>query len=88
MKYICKFCGKELSSARSLGGHITCCGNNPNRMTGKKKDFVKKIPLPSEYNTDKDDLFCQYCEKQCKNLNSLKQHEIRCKENPNKLQRD
>ena len=28
---------------------------------------------------------CQYCGKQCKNANSLIQHEIRCKENPNKI---
>ena len=32
----------------------------------------------------RNDLFCQYCGKQCKNLNSLKQHELRCKENPNR----
>lgn len=32
-----------------------------------------------------DDLFCKYCGKQCKNLNSLKQHEIRCKSNPNRV---
>ena len=32
----------------------------------------------------RDDLFCQYCGKQCKNLNSLKQHELRCKHNPNR----
>ena len=31
----------------------------------------------------RDDLFCQYCGKPCKNLNALKQHEIRCKHNPN-----
>lgn len=29
--------------------------------------------------------YCQYCNKECKSLNSLKNHEIRCKENPNKL---
>lgn len=28
---------------------------------------------------------CQYCGKECKNNNSLKQHEIRCKMNPNKI---
>lgn len=28
---------------------------------------------------------CQYCGKECKNLNSLRQHEVRCKENPNRL---
>ena len=28
---------------------------------------------------------CSYCGKECKNTNSLKQHEIRCKQNPNKI---
>lgn len=30
-------------------------------------------------------LYCKYCEKECKNKNSLIQHEIRCKENPDKI---
>jgi len=30
-------------------------------------------------------LYCQYCGKECKNLNSLKQHECRCQLNPNKI---
>lgn len=30
-------------------------------------------------------LYCQYCNKKCKNLNSLRQHEIRCKQNPNRI---
>jgi hypothetical protein len=29
---------------------------------------------------------CQYCEKECKNKNSLAQHEIRCKFNSNKIE--
>ena len=29
-------------------------------------------------------LFCQYCNRECKNINSLKNHELRCKENPNR----
>lgn len=29
--------------------------------------------------------YCKYCGKECKNKNSLIQHEIRCKENPNKI---
>lgn len=28
---------------------------------------------------------CKYCGKECKNKNSLTQHELRCKKNPNKL---
>lgn len=29
---------------------------------------------------------CKYCNKECKNLNSLRQHEIRCKLNPDKIE--
>lgn len=32
-----------------------------------------------------DNFICKYCGKICKNKNSLAQHEIRCKQNPNKL---
>jgi hypothetical protein len=31
---------------------------------------------------------CNYCGKECKNLNSLKQHEIRCSKNPNRIRCD
>lgn len=30
-------------------------------------------------------MYCQFCNKECKNLNSLRQHEIRCNNNPNKI---
>ena len=30
-------------------------------------------------------MICKFCGKECKNNNSLKQHEIRCKYNPNKI---
>lgn len=33
----------------------------------------------------RNDLFCQFCGKQLKNLNSLKQHEIRCANNPQRI---
>ena len=33
----------------------------------------------------KQKLYCKYCNKECTSLNSLKQHECRCKKNPNKL---
>ena len=32
----------------------------------------------------RNDLFCRFCGKECKNLNSLKQHECRCRDNPNR----
>lgn len=31
-------------------------------------------------------MICQYCGKECKNNNSLAQHEVRCKFNPNHIQ--
>ena len=40
---------------------------------------------PDSFNKTKiTDLHCQYCNKLCKNLNSLWHHEHLCKENPNK----
>lgn len=30
-------------------------------------------------------MYCEFCLKECKNKNSLKQHEVRCKSNPNKI---
>lgn len=82
----CKYCGKEYETKSQLGGHIIWCKENPNR-SGKcnfnvhrdKKRGVRNV------NLSRDDLFCQYCGKQCKSINSLKQHEIRCGSNPNKI---
>lgn len=37
-----------------------------------------------EQNRVRDDLFCEFCGKQCKSLNSLRQHSTRCAENPNR----
>lgn len=37
-----------------------------------------------ELNKTRDDLFCEFCGKQCRSLNSLRQHSTRCKENPNR----
>lgn len=35
-----------------------------------------------------EQFICRYCGKACKNKNSLAQHEIRCKENPDKISMD
>ena len=47
--------------------------------------YTKKNNSTNKFLEHRDDLYCQYCGKQCKNLNSLKQHECRCKLNPNKI---
>lgn len=45
-------------------------------------DFDMYTKCISEYNTPNDNLMCSYCNKSCKSLNSLIQHEIRCPSNP------
>ena len=44
----------------------------------------KKACNSSDFNTPIES-FCQFCNRKCHNLNSLKQHEIRCKLNPDKI---
>ena len=71
-KVICEKCGREISKsniAKHLRSHETYSEN-----------FEKE-----QYHLDHDDLFCKFCGKECENRNSLAQHEIRCKENPNKI---
>ena len=48
---------------------------------------VKAHDKPSRYckSVDHDGLNCKYCGKLCKHKNSLAQHEIRCRNNPDKL---
>ena len=75
MKYtICKYCNKEISK-NNITKHIRSHVNG----NYDKWQNIKHQTL------DHDDLFCKYCKKEYKNKNSLLQHEIRCKENPNKI---
>lgn len=64
MKYICQYCGKEFSDGKKLGGHITHCSKNPNRVSlkGKKskcrtniEQYVKEMKLihGDHFNYDK-----------------------------------
>ena len=82
----CKFCGREFEKKRQLVGHIMWCKNNPNR--NGKSGFIEYNKLPKEQKKknieSRNDLFCQYCGKQCKNIYSLKAHERLCKLNPNR----
>lgn len=83
--YICKYCGREFENRFKLNGHVCWCKSNPNakgKSNFNSKSGKEKMRLLNE---NRDDLFCQYCGKQCKNLNSLKQHEIRCKKNTNAI---
>lgn len=40
--------------------------------------------IDTAYHVSHDGLNCEYCNKLCKNKNSLAQHELRCKENPDR----
>lgn len=67
-KAACSICGK-LFDVANIKRHENSCGK------------PKKLDL---YQVSHDGLNCVFCNKLCKNLNSLTQHELRCKENPNR----
>ena len=70
---ICDKCGEEISTL-VFENHYRSCD-------GSEKRKYRENP----YHLDHDDLICKFCGKECKNKNSLVQHEIRCKENPQRI---
>jgi very-short-patch-repair endonuclease len=84
--YKCKYCGKEFEKKSQLAGHATHCKKNTNYDKNlkacsnniNKANSKPKIKDFTEYN-------CQYCGKLCIGKNSLVQHELRCKKNPEKI---
>ena len=88
-KPVCKYCNQEFSDTKAKGHHEHWCKLNPrynelhpsshtdNYITWKDSDFNKSQKLN-----------CQFCNKECHNFNSLRQHECRCKENPNRRDYD
>lgn len=90
--YRCKHCGKEFESKQKLGGHAIRCEMNPNAEKNKKsianshKVFNKSSLKYKQYNDKSIICICSYCGKECYGQNSLRQHEIRCKCNPNKIE--
>jgi hypothetical protein len=83
--YVCQYCGKKFEKPQPYSSHTGKCKLNPNRMHSLehlayarscKKDFNEK---------DLTEYTCQYCGKVCIGKNSLTQHEIRCKNNPNRI---
>ena len=69
MKKICSKCGLEIS-AQNYSRHTARCDGSGLRI------YIKQ-ELPKSLN-------CKFCGKECKNLNSLRQHECRCICNPNR----
>lgn len=66
-KVSCQYCGKEISKS-NITRHEESCKNK-----------AKKV----SYALTHDGLICQFCSKECKNRNSLCNHERMCKMNPN-----
>ena len=73
-KVECPICGRKITRI-NITKHIRSHETHP--------DYQER--LLKERHLDHDDLFCKYCGKECKNKNSLIQHEIRCKCNPDKI---
>ena len=79
----------QRSSIKKFGGRLCVCGKlfTRNSLIKHQKEckiyleYKKKFNINSEFTSGN----CQYCGKFCKNKNSLNQHEIRCKQNPNRL---
>lgn len=74
--FSCTVCAKIFTKCSSYLNHERYC-----KMKASKPLVQKFV---STYNVGKE-VFCEYCGKQCKNENSLVQHELRCKENPNRI---
>lgn len=71
-KIQCPLCGQEISI------------NNYSKHERRHKNHPETFVDKEVYQSDHDDLFCKFCGKECKNKNSLVQHELRCKDNPNR----
>ena len=87
---ICQKCGKEYSlelteSQFLKGKYKHFCSKscaNTRQHSGQTKQKISQGVL----NNINVDCFCKFCGKQLKNKNALVQHEIRCKENPNRIE--
>jgi hypothetical protein len=71
VKCSCLNC-QDIVAVKQLFRHYPACLVRGGKFIGRK------YPNPISMN-------CQYCNKLCKNANSLRQHEIRCLKNPNKI---
>ena len=67
----CSICGRLIDVA-NLQRHEKACFKN------------SQLPEKDVYKLDHDDLFCKFCKREFTNKNSLLQHELRCKLNPDR----
>lgn len=73
--FICRHCGLEKPSKKSLSAHETFCKNNPNRKIQNTEAARQKANSKTS---------CVYCNKQYSNTN-LKKHESSCGKNPENI---
>ena len=70
----CPLCGRKITKI-NITKHLRSHETHPD-----DQEWLLKAQ-----HLDHEDLFCKYCGKECKNKNSLIQHEIRCKDNPDSV---
>ena len=70
----CNICGCEISN-NNIKKHLLSHETHPKYQENK---IQQKLGITYS-------LSCKYCNKLCKNENSLVQHECRCKQNPNRI---
>ena len=68
IKATCKICGREISKS-NLARHEQSCSGKTDKIS---------------YKLNHEGLICQFCGKECKNRDSLCNHERLCKQNPNR----
>lgn len=71
-KLTCSICGEQISKS-NMSKHLRRHELHPETFTNKVL---------------RHGLTCQFCGKECKNTNSLRNHERLCKENPNRVIRE
>ena len=71
MNKICPYCQQEIRPC-NFTRHVNSHTNGT-------------FKVRTGYHLDHEGLNCKFCQKLCKNVNALRQHELRCKQNPNKI---
>ena len=72
MKKICPHCQQEIRPC-NFERHVN-------------SHIIGTFKLGTGYHLDHEGLNCKFCQKLCKNTNALRQHEIRCKQNPSAIE--
>lgn len=83
--YICKYCGRTFEKQQPYASHTGKCKLNPNRQHSLDHLAYARSCKKDSKQKDLTEYICKYCGRICIGKNSLVQHEIRCKNNPNSI---